>query len=314
MNYSIDKDLLIKYFSGLAEPEEALRVQDWRKEADDNESYFQELLRSWSMTNGYESPDVDLQWQALLPHIPAMTKRISVKKNKMSPWRWSPYAAVLIIAIGIGLWQFNKKAPETLMTWEYAHDPAPIELKNNATVQLHAGGILKQLPDTAKDLSLFALQGNADIDFQQPFPEFRLRLPSGIWLRDIGTKFSVEGDEHYATVTVRTGIVEVWNDEARHQVRKNKVLQYNALSNSFLIEDLKGNFDYKDLTLGQVCDSLGIYFHVDIRAEDQALAGKMLTLSGRQLDLQQVLDIISTTLDIHYDATHDQEKVIFTTQ
>lgn len=311
MNYSVDKDLLIKYFSGLARPEEALRVEDWRRFSESNESYFQELLRSWSTANDYQVPDVDLHWQALRSSITTTPKR-SASKNKMSIWKWLPYAAVLALVLSYGIWQANNGIENKPLKFAHMAGVAYFELNEAAKVSLGPGATLEE--HFSKNEAYFILNGPATFTFDAPYPDFKLRLPSGIWLRDIGTKFSVEGDERYATITVRTGIVEVWNTMEKHQVKKNKVLHYNSLSSSFLIEDLKGDFDYKDLTLQQVCDSVSAYFQVHISTEDGVLANRMLTLSGKQLPLQDVLDIISTTLDIHYDATQDQEKIIFTTQ
>lgn len=305
MNYSVDTDLLIKYFSGLASPEEAVRIDEWRKEDPDHETSFTEFAAAWGADRKYESPETELLWQQFVAkNIP---EQIPVKR-KSKVLKWLPYAAILILILGVGLWQTGKNSKAESRIFAYSQENHQFEIKKGAIVSLEPGALLKEEfsegPDTA-----FTLQGGALFDFNNLFPGFRLNLPSGICLRDIGTKFRVEGDAGSARITVYKGQIAAWYRTDTVLIGKNEVLIYNKAS-GFNIKDLSGNFDYKDYTLKQVCDSVGNYFNTDLQIAEGILAERMLTLKGEDLSLQQVLEIITETLDIKYEASA-KDTIIF---
>lgn len=304
MNYSVDTDLLIKYFSGLAGPREALRIDEWRKAHPDHESWFGEFAAAWGADYNYEPPETGPLWKAFIAkNIP---EKIPAKR-KSRALKWLPYAAILILISGIALWQTGKNSKTESRVFAYSAASHQFDLKQGATVRLEPGALLQETV-TGHD-TLFTLQGSALFTFHSSFPGFRLRLPSGICLRDIGTKFRVEGDAGSARVTVYTGQIAAWYRADTVLVRKNEVLTFNKAS-GFKTADLTGNFDYKDYTLKQVCDSVGNYFNTDIQVAGSTLAGRMLTLKGEDLSLDQVLEIITETLDIKYEA-FTKDTIVF---
>lgn len=305
MNYSVDTDLLIKYFSGLASPEEALRIDEWRKEHPDHKTWFGEFAAAWTADRSYESPEIDLLWQQFATQN--TLKQIPVKR-KSKVLKWLPYAAILILLLGVGLWQTGKNNKAESRIFAYSPANHQFEIKKGAVVSLEPGAILKEAVSEGADTP-FTLQGSALFDFDHLFPGFRLNLPSGICLRDIGTKFRVEGDAGSARITVYKGQVAAWYRTDTVLVGKNEVLIYNKAS-GFSITDLTGNFDYKDYTLKQVCDSVGNYFNTDLQVTEGGLAGRMLTLKGEDLSLDQVLEIITETLDIKYES-FAKDTIIF---
>lgn len=305
MNYSVDTDLLIKYFSGLASPEEAVRIDEWRKEHPDHETCFAEFTASWGADRSYKSPEVDQLWQQFVARN--NPEQIPVKR-KSKVLKWLPYAAILILILGVGLWQTGKNSKVESRTFAYSPANYQFEIKKGAIVSLDPGALLKEAVSEGADTP-FILQGSALFDFNHSFPGFRLNLPSGICLRDIGTKFRVEGDAESARITVYKGEIAAWYRNDTMLVGKNKVLNYNKAS-GFTITDLTGNFDYKDYTLKQVCDSVGNYFNTDLQIAEGTLTGRMLTLKGEDLNLDQVLEIITETLDIKYEA-FAKDTIIF---
>lgn len=304
MNYSVDTDLLIKYFSGLASPEEALRIDEWRREQPDHELSFKELAAAWATDRQYQAPDMDRLWQQFTQKT--STKQAPPKQGK-KVLRWLPYAALLVLVLGIGLWQKAKDTKVESRDFVYSATKDQFDLKDGATVRLMPGALLKEAISNGD--TLFTLSGSARFDFKHNFPGFSLSLPSGVSIRDIGTTFLVEGDENHAKISVYQGMIAAWYKTDTIMAGKNEVLIFNKAS-GFAKTDLTGNFDYKDFSLKQVCDSVGTYFHSDLQIGEHILAGRMLTLKGKDLSLPQVLEIISETLDIKYEAL-TKDTIIF---
>ncbi|GEM_PF-1538349 len=305
MNYSVNTDLLIKYFSGLASPEEALRIDKWRKEQPEHEASFQELYAVWAADHHYQYPDMDRLWQQFAGK--ANYKQTPVKQ-KAKVLRWVPYAAILVLVLGIALWQNGKHTEAESRSFVYSATKDQFDLRDGAAVRLMPEARLKEAI-VAGD-TLFTLNGNALFDFKQEFPGFHLELPSGVHIKDIGTKFLVEGDVDFTKITVYKGMVAAWYKTDTLLVGKNEVLTFNKAS-GFAKSARTGDFDYKDYSLKQVCDSVGTYFHTDLQIGERILADRMLTLKGKDLSLDQVLEIIRETLDIRYEA-RTTDTIIFT--
>lgn len=305
MNYSVNTDLLIKYFSGLASPEEALRIDEWRKEQPEHEQSFQELHTIWAADHHYQHPDMDQLWQQFAGK--ANYNQVPVKQ-KTKVLRWLPYAALLVLVLGIALWQNGKITNDESRVFAYSATKQQFDLKEGAIVRLMPDALLKE-EILGRDTT-FTLKGNALFEFRSNFPGFRLELPSGVYIKDIGTKFQVGGDASTAKITVYKGMIAAWYQKDTVLVRKNEVLTFNKAS-GFVKTALTGDFDYKDYSLKQVCDSVGDYFHTDLQIGEHILADRMLTLKGKDLSLDQVLDIITETLDIKYEA-RATDTIIFT--
>lgn len=305
MNYSVNTDLLIKYFSGLASPEEALRIDEWRKEQPEHEASFQELYAVWAADHHYQPPDMDQLWDQFSGKV---TIKQAPVKQKTKVLRWLPYAALLVLVLGISLWQNRSNTATESRVFVYSATNDQFNLKEGAIVRLMPEAHLKEVI-VAGD-TLFTLNGNALFDFKQEFPGFSLELPSGIHIKDIGTKFLVEGDSDSAKITVYKGMVAAWYKTDTLLVGKNEVLTFSKAS-GFAKSTRTGDFDYKDYSLKQVCDSVGTYFHTDLKIGEGILANRMLTLKGKDLSLDQVLEIIRETLDIKYEA-RTTDTIIFT--
>lgn len=305
MNYSVNTDLLIKYFSGLASPGEALRIDEWRREQPEHEQSFNELKAIWAADHKYQNPDMDQLWQQFAGK--ANYNQVPVKQ-KAKVLRWLPYAAMLVLVLGIVLWQNRKITKGESRVFAYSVTSQQFDLKEGAIVRLMPDALLKE--EILAGDTTFTLKGNALFTFSNDFPGFRLELPSGIYIKDIGTKFLVEGDAGLAKITVYRGMVAVWYQKDTVLVGKNEVLTFNKAS-GFVKTALTGDFDYKDYSLKQVCDSIGTYFHTNLQIGEHILADRMLTLKGKDLSLDQVLDIIRETLDIKYEA-RATDTIIFT--
>lgn len=304
MNYSVNADVLIRYFSGLSSPEEALYIDEWRKEDPDHELYFQELAVGWMAEQNYTAPDVEQLWKAFEHKTAAASVPLKRRPKRL---KWLPYAAMLVVALGIGMWQYNQSGADKPLVFTYSADLNEFELKEDLLVTLKPEAVLQR--EIKGNDTLFSLSGNALFNFKQEYPGFRLKLTSGICLRDIGTEFFVESTKEAAKVSVYKGQVEVWDLKDTIKVNKHEVLSYTA--SGFSKTALLGDFDYKDYSLQQVCEHIGAYFHTELRTGNPALAGRTLTLRGKDLSFKQVLDIITETLDIKYNSGAN-DTIIFT--
>jgi transmembrane sensor len=289
---------LFRYFSGLASPEEAMRVENWRSESADNSEFFDELWQLWFKGSSYESVDVMEAYDAFI-------QKTQNKKAKTVLWKWIPYAAILLVCLSIGVYQFTSRDTPKAQTYTYNEYNSQFELLDGVAVQLFATASLQK-----QDAATFSLQvekeGKAFFDFGTTHPDFLLMLPSGLQLKDIGTRFTVELKEGLEIIHVHSGTVEVWNEQFKTEIHAQEVFTFDIAKRNYIKREYLISFEWKDRTLQSICAELSKAFQVDVRLADVALAEKMLSLTGENLSLSAIMDIISGTLNVQYNFTKDE--------
>lgn len=302
--------MLIKYLSGVASPMEAMALESWREESEDNKAYFQEIWTSWSRDNQYRKPSLQESWLKIKTRVAANAETPSSKTKKFGLSPWLRYAALLLVVLSAGYWWVvtNNKASKEVFVFE--NQEKSYQLAANATATLDSNSSLSH-GLSEKEINHFTLNGGASFDFETPQPDFRLQLATGLHLRDIGTKFSVSGDKRESIITVFSGAVEVWNELEKKIVLKNQILSYSAETKQFLVAERKISLNIEDEKLETLSKQLGTYFNVEVLCSDAKIKKKMITFKADDVSLDEALQIVGATLGINYKVDESGNSITF---
>lgn len=299
MKFSVDTDMLFRYFSGLASPEEAMYVEDWRSLNEDNQTFFDELWRQWHQGTSFQKADIDLR-------LKEFNRKANIIKPKISIWKWLPYAAAILLFLSIGLYQFMDKPSIEYPNYSFQEYDAKFEILDGVYTQLYANASLQKIDSASFALKASNSQGKVFFDLTTFHPGFVLHLPSGLRVKDIGTRFTVELKEGLEIIHVHSGIVEVWNEQFKTEIHQQEIFTYDIAKREYIKQEHLISFNWKDKSLKSVSALLSQEFNMDVSIEDKQLAHKMLSLTGEDLSLSAIMDIISATLNVQYNFTKDK--------
>jgi transmembrane sensor len=77
-------NLISKFFAGEASPDEAMWLDDWKKESKENGQYFEECCRLAEATghSRFINPDANAAWKKIEPQLNPHQNVIPLYKNK----------------------------------------------------------------------------------------------------------------------------------------------------------------------------------------------------------------------------------------
>lgn len=311
------EEVVALYLRGEASPEQAMELEDWRSENDENATLYAELEKVYSIVQGIESfkkPDLDRAWNNINAKTKDEKKVIPLWKNRQF---YLGIAAVGIIAFLIGsLWGSGGTVdpiigenPDgdtlniqpTVLT---AHnDVASFILVDKSKVDLQPGSELKILSGFNEDGRNLELTGSGTFqvihDEAQPF----VIDVQGLKVVDIGTVFDISTSGDTVRVIVREGAVELrLNDEVLDVAAGDSAFYVisQQLVSRFKVPAPQQDkvFQFNGTKLKDAVIILSDYFERKVVVMDDAIKDCSLTVTFKNESLATILDIIKELLDL----------------
>ena len=312
-------DLLVKYITGEASPEEAMAAEEWIQATPANKQQFEALQQLWLQTGTpvqvYQQPDVSEEWQVVKKSI----TRAKVKQIKPRRTSYMVAAAIMLLLGALGwfmLMQTTNKEEVTTITAEVV--------------------VEQQLPDQ----SLLILDGNSTVSYKEDFNKATRELTlsgegffkvthdkqhpfiidmEGVKLQVLGTSFRVKNDKETNTVHVDvvTGKVMLYNETDTLVLTAGQSGSYNRQSKRFArLDEVDVNaysyatkqFAFSDTPLDQVAAYLEKTYKVSIHFQNPAIKACRLSAQFDQQPIEDILNVIASTFDIQYSV---QGQAIF---
>jgi len=203
----INDELIARYLSGEASPEEALALMDWLRQPD-NKSHFEKFESTWNAVGNVKKPKFNPQqaWS-----------KINVQKEKththflgMSASMVRIAASLLIVAVcGIVLYlQFGRQAQNTFATLDQTD---VLNLPDQSKITLyHQTTIDYPVEFNAHERQVNLVKGEAFFevapDKQKPFVVHTATAD----IKVVGTKFNVVAHDDHTEISVEEGTVLVY--------------------------------------------------------------------------------------------------------
>lgn len=286
-NIDITDELLSKYFAGEALPEEAMAIDEWKET---HASEFDASWQTWNATSPrpYTLPDPTIVWKA----IAARTKR----KIHFIPWL---AAATLLTAV---VWFLLQQKPVQQMTIAATQTTITQSLPDGSVARVAPGGQL-----TYKDRSII-LKGNGDFDVKFD-PEKPFIVKTGpVTVTVLGTSFHITETDSLIMVQVSTGKVKMEEAGKSIIIIAGQMGYYLKRTDQLFLETY--HFAFEDATLAEITTRLSLAYQKRITIKDPALAQLRTSSLFDNKQLEYILEVIASTLNLKYTYIQPDEIYI----
>lgn len=311
-------NLMVKYFSGEATPEEISRLYDWLIEDQLNRSLFEEHRQTWILLtkDAISSSDINKEWGVIASRIKGKrAKAISM----ISSWRVA--ASLVIIVFTAAILYYLIATPE--MTEIYA-EASNIEhvLPDGSVVTLYRGSKIGYQASFVKEERTVTLEGEASFNVQHDTQHPFIVSGSNLRIMVLGTEFTVNtwAGNNEISVVLETGTVSLFfkDNESKNMILKpgeaalintgDKSMQKSLNTNLNYNAWLTGNIVFNNTSMEEVAEVLAKVYHVEIVMAEN-LKDCTLTATFEKQSFDQVLNVISETLGIK--ASRRSENIIY---
>lgn len=293
--------LLARYFAGELSPQDRIRLEKWLAESQEHEDYFFELTSLYQNMGTGEYPPFDVQKaiEILEEHINKTSlKTVSHKRNKRKPLAWIIGAAA---AVAILFFIFNRKQDNPITT---ITEKGLYSFADSTKINLIEGEVSFSKNGTRDTIYL---KGKASFEMNSEKGESKIVKAGNIYVKDIGTKFTVEAntpDSVYVSVT--EGEVLFYSDSNTGiNLKMSQSGYYLSKSNKFYKETMRGNFQFKGTTLSEVINQLNTFYGQQIELKDKSVQDLPITVTFTKEDLSTILDVVAITLNLKVDHIGD---------
>lgn len=289
--------LLARYFAGELSPQDRIRLEKWLAESQEHEDYFFELTSLYQNMGTAEYPPFDVQKaiEILEEHINKTSlKTVSHKRNKRKPLAWIIGAAA---AVAILFFIFNRKQDNPITT---ITEKGVYSFADSTRINLIEGEVSFSKNGTRDTIYL---KGKASFEMNSKKAESKIVKAENIYVKDIGTKFTVEAntpDSVYVSVT--EGEVLFYSDNNTGiNLKMSQSGYYLSKNNKFYKETMRGSFQFKGTTLSEVIRQLNTFYGQQIELKDKSFQDLPITVTFTKEDLSTILDVVAITLNLKID-------------
>ena len=188
-------------------------LRSWREADPQNEQFYQTNRLIWSQSEEVSpswTPDITSAWNRF-ESTQQINKTKPAKTNKS--FGWMRVAAVLILAISLSVWIFQRPDQINFETFiVYRADQGSINqlLSDGSTVYLNKGSKLTVIEDLSSSSErVVQLEGEAFFDISRDAARPFLIEVDRMQVKVLGTSFLVRADDEVLEVVVREGKVAV---------------------------------------------------------------------------------------------------------
>ncbi len=313
--------LITKYLSEQASPDERQTLEVWRNTKPENEAHFQQMAQAWEASAFQEStftPNIEVALSKVHDQI-AGDKRQKVRR--LRTWAIIIAAAITLLA-GLG-YVFTQGSDDQWTTVTMAsHESGEVTLPDGSIVSLREGSQLRYPAHFAPDKREVTLLGEAFFEVARDSTRPFTILTEDVITQVLGTSFLVEANpsDSLIQVSVVTGKV------AFHPIltpQKQVLLTPNlrgiyAKSSQGVISQEYDNpnllawkthqLTFEDRNLDEVVAELSDYFGKKIQLANEKAASCILTTRYDRPKLEYVLHVLETIFGFTVEV--DGETVI----
>lgn len=308
-------DLIAKFLSGNATPQDALLLEEWKVASLDNQTYFTQCEKAFLLANNTKSLskiDTQAAWEKVKLAIEPPTKVIPLKPSKSNYLR---IAASVLLVVGLSalIMYYLKSSKQEALTYSTNADTLNINLIDKTSIELEPNSQLiadKEFGITNRNL---ALKGNAyfSVTHQDELPFI---IDAGkVYIKDIGTKFSVRSSSDTDTVFVKVdeGIVLLFDSlgaeleikamQNAMYIKSKKRIEVSEPANSSITAQ---PLVFSNATLETVIKELNKRYQTSITLNNSKLKNCTITTQFQKENLETIISIIAETLGLNYEKTN----------
>jgi ferric-dicitrate binding protein FerR (iron transport regulator) len=315
-------DLLGKYFSGEASPEEAMAVNEWIDKQHDHRVLYNQIAGLWDNTSlhaRYQLPDKQQVLDEIKRKI-SSGNNIQVVKGR---YYWGRIAAILLVLLGGGMLFFmlQKGAVNTNTHWISRLTTIGIyrdTLPDQSIAVVNSYSSIKYVAGFSEKVRSIDLKGEAwfNVTFSPDRP-FTVHV-GDIHVKVLGTAFNVRESVDSIAVAVQNGAIMMYRGDSSIIIKAGQEGMYNIHERRFsIIGSFDGNkmgyatrvFNFEDASLKDIIIQLEKTYGITVVLENKELENCTMSSSFENKPIKYVFDVIAVTLNVQCRFENDRVYV-----
>ena len=219
---------------------------------------------------------------------------ITAKTINKNNWRWLQIAASIAILFGIGIGYYNMSS--NVKTFEVCNNTSStknIHLLDGSEIVLNSGSSIKYTEYFNDEDRLLELKGEAFFnvarDENKPFIITTGKLKTQV----LGTSFNICKTDSLISVTVSTGLVQVYDEHNVIRIRPNQEAIYSTgakdlnkrnIKSKLVTSWFKEDVELSNVSMKELAELMQKRFNTKLSFNDANLANKRLTITISEKD------------------------------
>jgi len=308
MQYPITIDILIvRLFSGEANPEEKMKIEEWLGQSAENRKLYADLREIW-LSAGIQCNADNYQLEdAILKFRDQISSEKYRLRNQFNLHQLLKYAAILILILAlpfsyyIGTRSAVSDNSTTTISCAFG-DKSSIILPDSSMVWLNSGSKLTFNSDFKSGARNVTLEGEAffSVSKDKEHP-FRVKT-ADIDIEVLGTKFNVKAypEESSVSTTLVEGSLAIKSQYGNTRIKPDQKLVFSKVSKKMALREISdttaetewkdGRLVFRNESLGELAPKLRRWFDVDIVFADERVKQRRFT---GVLERESILEVIS---------------------
>lgn len=297
--------LLIRLFSGDANPEEKKEIAVWLDQSAENKKLYSDLQEIW-LSSGIQTNADDYHLEEAIQKF-----RDQIRKTETAPVRKInfnhilKYAAIILLTLALpfSYYMGTRSNPTdgsvTTISCAYG-DRSSIVLPDNSHVWLNSGSKLT-FNSNFRDGRKVSLEGEAffEVSKDKRHP-FQVKTVD-VKIEVLGTRFNLKAypDEKSVSTTLVEGSVKISSEYQNELMKPDQKMTFDKESKQMTVQELTdtsletdwkdGRFVFRNETLDELKPKLERWFDVDIEFGDEQVKNRRFTgVLGRESILEAI--------------------------
>lgn len=315
-NHQMDDQLLAKYLSGDATPEEAIRVEGWLS-MPDNMDYFRQSAAIWAQLAGdpfHQLPEQNRSWLKIKA-VMLQQESTPLLTRKNNHWRIAVAAGILtILFAGMYFMVFHKKGstPDKItemISRKSVHQIVRDTLPDGSHLVLNSFSGIEYPADFPQRGRNLNLKGEAWFDIA-PDPSRAFSITAGpVTVKVLGTSFNIRETPDSVLVALESGSVRMCTALDSLTLQPGQLGIYDIRNRRFALArfddpNLTGyatrNFDFKNASLREIAAQIEKAYGISIIFTNQALAECTMSSTFNDQSIDYIMNVIAVTLNIRF--------------
>lgn len=304
-------ELIPAVIAGEANAEELKQLEEWLAENDENKRFFEEIKEVWEMAEEMPVPDADASWNDL-------KRKIGTAANGHSSPLWKYWAAAAVVGLFVGI-GFLINGNGTSVNSVLALKKENIQLKDGSVVYLNANAEFSYpltFDGSTREVEL--KKGEAFFEVERN-PEKPFIIHAGkVSVTVLGTSFNTKVNEDSVEVIVSTGKVSVEGENGKamltpgkravYYLKQEKILSGENSDPNFLAWK-SGLLVFNNTPVHVVLNKVAELYGVQIEYNVSDVAGRQLTGRYKTDNLEQLLQVITMSVDLDLDTANNRYMI-----
>jgi ferric-dicitrate binding protein FerR (iron transport regulator) len=327
--------LLVKFKQGTLSLEENQQLLEWVNSSPLNQQLFEDTRKVWQMSID-PAADVDFnterEWEklssqvGLAPFHKATKQHPPTEVRHLNPWLWRSIAAAitLLLAAYLAVYQpWSSNNQQVLVTKSTANQVKQrYRLTDGSIVWLNENSTIRYPEKFSSSTREVYLTGEAFFEVaEDPYKPFIIHGHHTI-TQVVGTSFNLrtKPEEAIVELTVVSGKVRFFRENAPQKqvilTAGMKGLYQPGLDSLYLIENTNANFRawqdnrliFDNTPLKEILPIVEKHYKTSIKPDNPAILNCRFTSTFEKARLEEILQAITLSLDLHYH--YDGKKYI----